>query len=120
MEVMRQIPSESIKVIVTSPPYNLKNSTGNWANCTKGGKWNHPEIADGYDNHTDNMPHAEYVEWQRECLTEMMRLLRPDGGIFYVHKWRVQNGLIQDRQDIVESFPVRQIIIWEKSRRYQF
>ena len=29
LEVMEQIPSESIDLIVTSPPYNLKNSTGN-------------------------------------------------------------------------------------------
>ena len=27
----------------------------------------------------------------------MTRLLRPDGAIFYNHKWRVQNGLLQDR-----------------------
>ena len=29
MEVMKQIPDRSIDLVVTSPPYNLKNSTGN-------------------------------------------------------------------------------------------
>jgi hypothetical protein len=29
LEVMRQLPEKSIDLIVTSPPYNLKNSTGN-------------------------------------------------------------------------------------------
>jgi site-specific DNA-methyltransferase (adenine-specific) len=40
LEVMKTIPSESIDLIVTSPPYNLKNSTGNGMKAnTKSGKW---------------------------------------------------------------------------------
>ena len=57
------------------------------------------------------MPHSAYVGWQCRCLAEMMRLLRPGGAIFYNHKWRVQKVLLQDRQDIVAGFPVRQVII---------
>ena len=66
------------------------------------------------------MPHDKYVEWQRECLAGMLRVLRPDGAIFYNHKWRVQNGLLQDRQDIVDGFPVRQIIIWQRAGGINF
>ena len=66
------------------------------------------------------MPHEEYVEWQRECLTEMLRLLPEHGAIFYNHKWRVQAGLLQDRQDIVHGFPLRQIIIWKRSGGLNF
>ncbi|MDE0607774.1 MAG: site-specific DNA-methyltransferase [Acidimicrobiaceae bacterium] len=120
LEIMRQMPSESIKVIVTSPPYNLKNSTGNGMKDGRGGKWANAALQKGYDNHGDAMPHDDYTAWQRDCLTEMMRLLRPDGAIFYNHKWRVQNGLMQDRQDIVGGFPVRQIIIWERSGGINF
>jgi DNA modification methylase len=29
LQVMRKIPDDSIEVVITSPPYNLKNSTGN-------------------------------------------------------------------------------------------
>ena len=29
LEVMRRFPEESIRLVVTSPPYNLKNSSGN-------------------------------------------------------------------------------------------
>lgn len=43
-----------------------------------------------------------------------MDVLREDGAIFYNHKWRVQDGLLQDRSDIVKGFPVRQIIIWKR------
>ena len=74
----------------------------------------------GYDRHETSLPHGEYVAWQRQCLGEMMRLLRPDGAIFYNHKWRVQNGLLQDRSDIVDGFPVRQIIIWHRAGGINF
>ena len=50
----------------------------------------------------------------------MMRLLRDDGAIFYNHKWRVQDGLLQDRSDILKGFPVRQIVIWQRSGGLNF
>lgn len=120
IEVMKKLQESSVKVIVTSPPYNLKNSTGNGMKDGRGGKWSNAALLEGYDSHADAMPHRDYVIWQRECLTEMMRLLREDGAIFYNHKWRVQGGLLQDRSDIVEGFPVRQIIIWQRSGGINF
>lgn len=120
VEVMNSLEAKSFKVIVTSPPYNLKNSTGNGMKDGRGGKWSKAALLDGYDNHEDAMPHEEYVEWQRRCLSAMMRVLRDDGAIFYNHKWRVQNGLLQDRSDIIEGFPVRQIIIWQRNGGINF
>ena len=117
---MRLLPDESVDLVVTSPPYNLKNSTGNGMKDGRGGKWANAALLDGYVGHADNLPHDEYVEWQRECLTEMMRVLKPSGAIFYNHKWRVQGGLLQDRSDIVEGFPVRQIIIWRRKGGINF
>lgn len=114
------MPDESVRLIVTSPPYNIKNSTGNGLKNGSGGKWPKAALIDGYDVHDDCMPHRDYVAWQRECLTEMVRLLRPDGAVFYNHKWRVQGGLLQDRSDIVSGFPVRQILIWERSGGINF
>src|SRR5690349_22418694 len=111
VDVMKQIPDGSVHLVVTSPPYNLKNSTGNGMKDGRGGKWSNAALQKGYSHHHDNMPHDEYVRWQRRCLTEMFRVLNDEGAIFYNHKWRVQNGLLQDRQDIVKGFSVRQIII---------
>jgi len=120
LEIMRQMPDGCIDLVVTSPPYNLKNSTGNGMKNGSKGKWANAALQKGYSHHDDNMSHESYVEWQRNCLTEMMRLLRDDGAIFYNHKWRVQNGLLQDRQDIVAGFPVRQIIIWRRKGGFNF
>ncbi len=120
IKIMDKIPAESVGVIVTSPPYNLKNSTGNGMKDGRGGKWPKAELINGYANHGDNMPHDEYVKWQRNCLSSMMRVLRRDGAIFYNHKWRVQGGILQDRADILEGFPVRQVIIWKRAGGINF
>ncbi|MBW1616656.1 MAG: site-specific DNA-methyltransferase [Deltaproteobacteria bacterium] len=121
LQVMKSIPSESIDLIVTSPPYNLKNSTGNGMKSnTKSGKWAGAALQNGYSHHNDCMPHKEYVEWQNNCLLEMFRLLKNTGAIFYNHKRRVQNGLIQDRDDILKGLPVRQIIVWKRKGGINF
>lgn len=120
IEVMQKMPDKSIDLVVTSPPYNLKNSTGNGMKDGRGGKWANAALQKGYTHHHDNMPHADYVKWQRACLEQMMRILKDNGAIFYNHKWRVQNGLLQDRQDIVSGFPVRQIIIWHRNGGINF
>ncbi|HET9721737.1 MAG TPA: site-specific DNA-methyltransferase [Candidatus Saccharimonadales bacterium] len=120
VDIMKSMPENSVDLIVTSPPYNLKNSTGNGMKDGRGGKWSKAALINGYIDHADDLPHAQYVEWQRNCLNEMMRLLPDDGAIFYNHKWRVQAGLLQDRHDIVDGFPVRQIIIWKRNGGINF
>lgn len=117
---MKKMPDESIDLIITSPPYNLKNSTGNGMKDGRGGKWGNAALINGYATYDDNMPYDKYIQWQRNCLSEMMRLIPEDGAIFYNHKWRVQNGLIQDRREIIEGFPVRQIIIWKRKGGINF
>jgi site-specific DNA-methyltransferase (adenine-specific) len=114
LEVMQEMPGKSIDLVVTSPPYNMSGGVSLRKN-TERGKWKNAALQDGYDAHSDNMPYEEYVQWQIECLNEMMRLIKPTGAIFYNHKWRIQEGLLQDRHDIVSTFPVRQIIIWQRS-----
>lgn len=120
IELMDRMPAESVGLCVTSPPYNIRNSTGNGLKDGRGGKWSNAALLQGYAEHEDNMPYDKYVAWQRRALTAMMRILRNDGAIFYNHKWRVQAGLLQDRSDIVEDFPVRQIIIWQRDGGINF
>lgn len=118
LEVMRSMPDECVDLVVTSPPYNLRNTSAHGR-----GKydWDQSRLGQfGYDDYEDNLPYGMYVEWQRECLTEMLRLLPPTGAVFYNHKWRVQHGLLQDRREIVEGFPVRQIIIWNRGSGSNF
>lgn len=120
LDIMKRMPDECIDIVITSPPYNLKNSTGNGMKDGRGSKWATADLRNGYSHYNDNMPHNEYVKWQRDNLTEMLRLIKDDGAIFYNHKWRVQGGLLQDRQDIVSGFPVRQIVIWRRKGGINF
>ena len=120
LEVLRQLPDSSIDLVVTSPPYNLKNSTGNGMKDGRGGKWANAALINGYENYDDCMPNDEYAAWQHEVLLELVRVIKDDGAIFYNHKWRVQAGLIQDRRDIVYDVPLRQIIIWKRKGGINF
>lgn len=120
LEVLRKIPSSSVDLVVTSPPYNLKNSTGNGMKDGRGGKWANAALIKGYDKYDDCMPNDEYARWQHEVLLELVRVIKEDGAIFYNHKWRVQNGLMQDRRDIVYDVPLRQIIIWKRKGGINF
>jgi site-specific DNA-methyltransferase (adenine-specific) len=120
LDILSKIPDCSIDLVVTSPPYNLKNSTGNGMKDGRGGKWSNAALIRGYENYDDCMPNDEYAKWQHQVLLELLRVIKDDGAIFYNHKWRVQAGLIQDRSDIVYDVPLRQIIIWRRKGGINF
>lgn len=121
LALMRQMPDKSVDLVVTSPPYNLRNSSGGGMRDGSGGLWENAKLLDGYaDGYSDDMPYDQYVAWQRSCITEMLRVTKDDGAIFYNHKWRVQNGLLQDRHEIIAGFPVRQVIIWQRAGGINF
>ena len=85
LQATRQFPSAHFRVIVTSPPYNLRHSSGHGLRDGRGGKWHNAALLQGYDQYDDWMSNDDYVAWQRLCLGEMMRLLRQDGAIFHNH-----------------------------------
>lgn len=108
LAVMKEMPDSSIDLAVTSPPYNIGGlgmSPGNVHNSRK-------LHVDGYDNYLDNLAEDEYVSWQRDIMAEVMRLLKDDGAFFYNHKYFIRKGLLQERHNITDFFPLRQIIIW--------
>ena len=99
---MRRLPDESIDLVVTSPPYNLRSG----GRCRG---W------PGYDGYGDDLPHDEYVAWQQECLREMHRVIKPTGAIFYNHAPRIHQGVQWRHEDILEPFHVRQTVIWHRA-----
>lgn len=121
LDVMKDIPDSSIDAVITSPPYNLHirktfKNTDAWK-----GKWNHSKLqSEGYDQHSDYMPEDKYLAWQKQVLAECFRIIKDTGCVFYNHKWRVQNGLYQQRPEIIEGLPLRQIIIWKKAGGINF
>ena len=115
LEVMSKLPAGLVQLALTSPPYNIRNSTGNGMRWHKAsGKWPTAHLQEGYEEYDDDMPDGQYIKWQRDIIEATLQLLPPDGALFYNHKRRVQGGLMQDRDEIVKGFPVRQIIIWDR------
>lgn len=58
LEIMRQMPKNSIHLAITSPPYN---------------------VGKDYDNHDDNMEYKNYLKWLKEVWKETKRVLVPGG-----------------------------------------
>ena len=123
-----------IDLIFTSPPYNLGNTTGggfpgngNYARTASlgsrggSGKWGGGDLANGYDDHDDDLPHADYVEWQKRVVRECWLSLAPNGAIFYNHKPRVLGGvLVTPFSYLPDDLPVRQIVIWARAGGFNF
>jgi adenine-specific DNA-methyltransferase len=68
LRFMRRLPNESMKLIVTSPPYNL-------------GK-----------EYEEKRSQDRYIEEQVACIAEAVRLLHPNGSICWQVGNHVQNG----------------------------
>jgi site-specific DNA-methyltransferase (adenine-specific) len=61
IEVFKQLPSQSVDVIVTSPPYN---------------------IGVQYSQYEDTLSPAEYLEWTNTWVSAAARVLCPEGSLF--------------------------------------
>ncbi|MFN3678054.1 MAG: DNA-methyltransferase [Sphingomonas pseudosanguinis] len=121
LDIMRQMPSRSVDLVFTSPPYNLgRSSGGRVRGAAKSGKWKGMALSKGYASYDDARDPADYIEWQKDVLRECWRLLRDDGAIYYNHKPRVQNGVLQTPLDLNPGLPVRQIVIWDRRSGFNF
>lgn len=120
--------------VITSPPYNLGNTSGGGFPADKlghysadakmsarggQGKWAKASAAGGlsggYGEHNDAMPHEEYVAWQKQIVMLLWERLTDAGAIFYNHKSRVLNGRLVTPFEYLPDLPVRQIVIWARA-----
>jgi len=58
LTIMREMPNESVDLVVTSPPYNLRNTTGGGLKPGASRKWK--RLDRGYSHHDDCMSHREW------------------------------------------------------------
>jgi len=71
IEILNQIPDNSIDLVVTSPPYNLGIN---------------------YDNYNDRIPWENYYNWCRKWMREIYRVLKPDGRFCLNHYFSLGVG----------------------------
>ncbi len=120
----------SVDLVLTSPPYNMGNSAGGGLHAyarghyrkdapfgSRGGsgRWKTSELANGYGEYKDDLPHDEYVDWQKTVLALCWKTLTPAGAIYYNHKQRIFNGEVVTPLDYNPALPVRQIVIWARA-----
>ena len=111
LERMKDIPSKSVDLIVTSPPYNLnKKASGGGSSKMSYEGW-----------YPDDMPEDLYQKWQSDIMTEMVRVCR--GSIFYNHKiryaWHSRNSYkvpskIYHPLQWLFNFPIWAEITWDR------
>lgn len=110
LEELKKLPSDSVHCVITSPPYNK----GTWRQRkmgNKGDSWNKAGI--DYTGFDDALPQEEYEKQQRAVLTELVRIIKPEGSIFYNHKPLIyKHRLIYPTW--VFDFNLRQQIIWDR------
>ena len=120
LEVMRSMPSGSVDLVVTSPPYNLGLSQRAKPRSSKDSSWSNAKLFDGYGDYQDALPHNEYVAWMREVLSECWRIIPDNGAIFFNHKPRIQNGHLWTPLELNPDLPLRQIMVWDRGSGMNF
>jgi len=69
LKLIKEIPDESIDLIIADPPYNLGKDFGNESD-----KWDDVQ---------------DWISWSKKWLSECKRVLKPDGSLFVygIHKY---------------------------------
>jgi DNA modification methylase len=105
---MKELPDESVDLMVTSPPYNINISYGN--------KWKKGKAVESKGKkYDDNMPEDMYRELLKETLKETTRVLKPNGTLFINMKNRMIDDSMVAPHFIVDYVPelfLKNIIIW--------
>lgn len=100
---MSRMQSQSIDLIITSPPYNIirPNSTDR-----------------GYDVYKDGMSNEEYIDWTLDMFKEFERCLVTDGIVLYNMSYGTENTILMSLvvADIIRKsdFTLADIIVWKK------
>src|SRR3989344_9660657 len=98
LEVMKKIPSNSVHLAITSPPYN---------------------VGKDYDTHNDKMRYEDYLNWLNKIWKETQRVLVPGGRFALNIAPTGIKGFVPIHQDFTNQFrklgmKFRTEIIWYK------
>lgn len=108
---MPHIPDEAVDLVVTSPPYNMKDKPRNHKGKSRGKTF--------YNNYSDDLDQDVYEEWIQRCIAQCYRVLKPGGQIYLNHKPLYKGGecfwpfWIASALE-VEGFKLKDIIIWKQ------
>jgi len=110
LTTLKKIPDNTINLIITSPPYN-KNHYTKKAKITKKDTSTFRTIT--YDSYNDDLRPSDYIEWQKKVIKECLRVLKPDGSLFYNHMDILHNHNTI-HPSYIYDFPIKQVLIWDR------
>lgn len=109
---LKALRGKGIAGVATSPPYN---KAFNGRGKSGGSNWNASKLMrENYTHYEDNMPDSEYIRWQRSFLQAAIDCVGDDGVVLYNIGRKIKRLGEDRRQCIVEGFPVRQLVIWNR------
>jgi site-specific DNA-methyltransferase (adenine-specific) len=88
LEVLAELPAESIHAVITDPPYGLAFMTRDW----------------------DDFEPKEYQEWCENWATEVKRVLKPGGHLLAFSGNRTHHRLFTGVEDA--GFEIRDTLTW--------
>ena len=110
LEIMRGFDSNSIDLVITSPPYN----TARVVKTDRGLR----NLENRYIGYEDNKTDEEYINWTREIMNGLERVLNQNGCILYNLSYSSENTTLiwLVIADIIKStkLTVSDCIIWKK------
>jgi len=122
LELIKELPDNSVDTILTSPPYNLTGLRGQKLDRSykpSAGKewtsvWSHAGVE--YESFQDNLPEEVYHEQQVLMINECIRVLKPEGSFFYQHKIRQWQRTAHHPMEWILKSDARlhQEIIWDR------
>ena len=91
--VLPRLPSESVDLVIADPPYNLDKQYGT--------------------SSFHRMPAAEYEDFTRRWLTEVLRILKPEGSLYVCADW--QTGILLAPL-LADMAILRSRITWQREK----
>ena len=108
LQLLEQLPADSIDLVITSPPYNVDLGNNRYHK-------------NPYDLYRDNREHSEYIEWLKTVFGEVTRVLK-HGGRVAINIGDGKNGAVPTHSDVIQ-FMTRELdylqmatIIWNKNQ----
>lgn len=105
---------KNVRLILTSPPYNIGSSGMRMDGMRRLGKYDSKSFA-GINTYKDNLPEEIYQKQQQDFIRWALKRLKPNGVIAYVHKNRHKNrNLITPYQWLLPLVEERVLTIYEE------
>lgn len=108
IERMKEMPSNSVDMVLTSPPYNMNLRIRNGKYCSRQIV---KEISTKYENFDDNLPMEEYFEFNKKVITECLRI---SDLVFYNVQFLTGNKPALFKLIGEFSAKLKEFIVWDK------